>query len=305
MVWYSNQYLHLTAEHKMKSRGMFIFGLLGCLMAGTTTAVHKAPAAVKPPQTIVYPSVASQVSFKSVTELQVTQPSQKIMYGDNPLQFGWLWPGDHASNKPLIVLVHGGCWLNAFGVDHSFPMATALSQAGHPVWSLEYRRTGDEGGGWPGSFDDIKSALKNLDALNQHGINTESIILLGHSAGGHLALLAASELTEIKFKQVIGLAAITDISRYALGENSCQTATPKFMNGLPHEQSADYHQANLIYRQLPASVTLLHGDADRIVPIIQTKLPAVNVEIIPAAGHFDWVHPGSPAFQKLLTVLDL
>lgn len=250
-----------------------------------------------------FPNVPPQVSFKAVTELVVTQPDLKIPYGDDPLQFGWLWKPDKPSHKSTIVIVHGGCWLNAFGVDHSFPMATALVQAGHPVWSLEYRRTGDAGGGWPGSFDDIKLALGNLEQLHEHDINTDSIILMGHSAGGHLALLAASELSDIKFKQVIGLAAITDISRYALGDNSCQTATPAFMNGLPHEQSVAYHQANLIYRQLPDSVLLLQGDEDRIVPVIQSKLYAVNVEVMADAGHFDWVHPGSAAFNKLLQVL--
>lgn len=251
-----------------------------------------------------FPKVPPQVNFKAVTELVASPADQKISYGDDPLQYGLLWqPPKHQTPKALIVLVHGGCWLNAFGVDHSMPMATALSQLGHPVWSLEYRRTGDAGGGWPGSFNDIKLALSQLDLLEKYHINTDAPILMGHSAGGHLALLAASELPDEQFKQVIGLAAITDISRYALGENNCQTATPQFMHGLPHEQSTAYHQANLLYRQLPDSVLLLQGDADLIVPIIQSRLHAVKVEMMPEAGHFDWIHPGSPAFQKLLAAL--
>jgi acetyl esterase/lipase len=252
---------------------------------------------------IEYASVGPQVSFKSVTELAVIQPEQKIAYGSDPLQFGYLWQANREKHKPLIALIHGGCWLNAFGADHSFPMATALAQNGHPVWSLEYRRTGDDGGGWPGSFADIKLALGQLELLHKHRINTDEIILMGHSAGGHLALLAASELPHINIKQVIGLAAITDISRYALGENSCQQAAPQFMNGLPHERPDAYHQANLIYRQLPEATLLLQGDADKIVPIIQSKLHAIKVEIMNEAGHFDWIHPGSPAFKKLLAVL--
>ncbi len=182
-------------------------------------------------------------------------------------------------------------------------MATALSQAGYPVWSLEYRRTGDQGGGWPGSFNDIKSALQQLDQLHPYNINTNSVILMGHSAGGHLALLAASELPDLKLKQIIGLAAITDISRYALGQNSCQQATPKFMAGMPHEQPEAYHEANLIYRELPENVLLLQGDADSIVPILQADLFQVPNHIVVDAGHFDWIHPGSPAFQKLMQVL--
>ncbi len=252
---------------------------------------------------IIYPSVDSQVTFKAVTELPTRQPDIKIAYGIDPLQYGQLWIPQEKTHKSLIILIHGGCWLNAFGVDHSFPMATELSQAGHPVWSLEYRRIGDTGGGWPGSYEDIKLALMSLSKLQANGIKTDQPILMGHSAGGHLALLAASELSTIKFKKIIGLAAITDVSRYALGQNSCQQATQKFMAGLPHEQADAYHEANLIYRQPIEKTLLLYGGSDEIVPAIQAQLDQVPNQLIPKAGHFDWIHPGSEAFQKLLKVL--
>ena len=68
-----------------------------------------------------------------------------------------------SANAPLVILIHGGCWLNSFDVNHSRPLATALSQAGFAVWSLEYRRTGDPGGGWPGTLEDIQLALTQLE----------------------------------------------------------------------------------------------------------------------------------------------
>lgn len=255
-------------------------------------------------QMIDYPVVESPVSFSSVTELPFNQPEEKIVYGTDEHQYGLLWPSKLTEPKPLIVLVHGGCWLNAYGVDHSFPMATALSQLGFPVWSLEYRRTGDEGGGWPGSYEDIKLALSQLDLLFEYNVNISEVILMGHSAGGHLALLAASELKQLEFKQIIGLAAITDITRYALGENSCEQATQQFMGGMPYERSEAYHQANLLYRQLPDSVLLLQGEADQIVPTLQAQLHQVKAELLSGVDHFDWIHPGSAAFQKLLQVIE-
>ncbi|MCX7552732.1 alpha/beta hydrolase [Marinicella sp. S1101] len=253
---------------------------------------------------IDYPTTASAVSFKSVTELAFTQPTQTISYGDDILQFGLLWqPSAGVKKQPLIVMIHGGCWLNAFGVDHALAAATALAQKGHPVYALEYRRTGDEGGGWPGSFDDIKSALNQINALQQFNVNTGEIILMGHSAGGHLALLAASELSHINFKHVIGLAAITDVSSYAKGENSCQKAAPLFMGGKPEEAAEAYRQASLNTNFLPNTTILLQGDADKIVPISQSELHQIKVKLLNEAGHFDWIHPGTAAFDSLLKLL--
>lgn len=253
---------------------------------------------------IKYPDVNPQVSFKSITDLPIKQPDNSVAYGNDPLQHGLVWLPKTTTHKPLTILIHGGCWLNAFGVDHVYPMATALSQAGHPVWALEYRRTGDAGGGWPGSFHDISLALSQLQLLSKVGVDTSRPVLMGHSAGGHLALLAASDFPEDYFSQVIGLAAITDISRYALGDNSCQQATSEFMGGLPHEQSSAYQAANLIGRKLPDNVTLMQGEADQIVPVIQSELYDTPRMLVKKAGHFDWIHPGSPAFKKLLDVIN-
>lgn len=255
-------------------------------------------------QHISYPPVPAQVSYQAVTALPARAADHTISYGSDPLQHGLLWIPATNQAKTLVVLVHGGCWLNAFGVDHTQAMATALNQAGHPVWALEYRRSGDPGGGWPGSLNDIKAALQQLHLLKTHGVNTSEVTLMGHSAGGHLALLAASELPNINWRQIIGLAAITDVSRYALGSNSCQQATMRFMDGMPHEQAAAYQQANLIYRSLPEQVLLLQGDADRIVPQLQSRLHKVRAEVVAGAGHFDWIHPGSPAFDRLLEQLN-
>ncbi len=282
----------------------FLIGLSGLFLSNVACTINaKSPPAPLNQLPFQVATVNPQVSFKTVTQLTSLQPQHKIAYGKDPLQYGLLWQAANQSNKPLIVMVHGGCWLNAFGVDHTYPLASALSQAGFPVWSLEYRRTGDTGGGWPGSFADIKLALNQLSLLKNHQINVNEVVLMGHSAGGHLALLAASEMNHSTFKQVFGLAAITDISRYALGNNSCQQATTSFMAGLPNERSHAFQTANLIYRKLPDNVTLLHGDADQIVPTTQSQLPDVTTEIIPEAGHFDWIHPGSPAFKRLLELL--
>ena len=70
-----------------------------------------------------------------------------------------------SANAPLVILIHGGCWLNSFDVNHSRPLATALSQAGFAVWSLNIAAP-ETRGGWPGTFEDIQLALTQLERLS-------------------------------------------------------------------------------------------------------------------------------------------
>jgi acetyl esterase/lipase len=256
-------------------------------------------------------TVESNVSYQSVTGLDFIEADKKLVYGDiNPeLQYGLLWlpkltPKKPAptNNPPLVVLVHGGCWLNAYDIRHSFPLSSALAGAGYAVWSLEYRRTGDEGGGWPGSFEDIRQGLAFTSTLKAYSVDLDRMLIIGHSAGGHLALLAASEDRDID--TVIGLAAISDIVKYSRGENSCQAATIDFMGGVYEENQAAYDAANPVGKALSKNTILLQGDSDVIVPIEQSQLADTTSVVFEGAGHFDWIHPGTAAFQLLLSTLD-
>ena len=145
----------------MSSTGGLLFGLTLLLFSGPVLGESgEVP-------------VKSNVSYKSVTELGFTKANEKLVYGDESpeLQYGLLWlpkkPAADAS-VPLIILIHGGCWLNAFDIRHSYPLSSALAEAGYGVWSLEYRRTGDEGGGWPGSYEDIKQGLAYTSMLKEY-----------------------------------------------------------------------------------------------------------------------------------------
>jgi len=257
--------------------------------------------------TLAYPSTDANVRYQQVTELGFRPATKKLVYGDDDpgLQYGLLWLPENVEageKSPLVVLIHGGCWLNAFNIEHTFPLSTALAQAGYAVWSLEYRRTGDTGGGWPGSFEDIKTGLAFTSELQSYPVDLNRVIVAGHSAGGHLAVLAGSEFQS--FKAVVGLAAITDIVEYSQGTNSCQKATLGFMNGDYQANPDAYQLANPVGKKLHPNTVLLHGDVDAIVPLRQSTLLNAKSDVLTAAGHFDWVHPGTPAFQRLLLTLD-
>jgi acetyl esterase/lipase len=253
-----------------------------------------------------YMAVESNVSYGSVTTLEYAHADLKLVYGDaDPdLQYGLLWLPRHldATGKtPLIILIHGGCWLNAYDIQHSFPLSTALADAGYAVWSLEYRRSGDAGGGWPGTFEDIRQGIAYTSRLENYPLDPDRMVIMGHSAGGHLALLASAEFKNIE--AVIGLAAITDIVEYSRGENSCQAATIDFMGGTYEADPAAYHAANPVDKSMHDHTILLQGDIDTIVPPGQSQIAGVTTVLVEGAGHFDWLHPGTPAFRKLLSTL--
>jgi acetyl esterase/lipase len=247
------------------------------------------------------------VSYASVLELPYQQPKAKIAYGKDPLQYGLLWlppakKQEHQQEPAVVVFIHGGCWLNAYDIKHSYAAASALANAGYAVWSLEYRRSGDIGGGWPGTFEDIIAGIDYLDKLAEHSIDLTKVVLSGHSAGGHLALLAGALKQNIS--GVIGLAAIADIETYARGENSCQKAAPRFMGGTYRERIQAYDNANPIKRSLHLKSLLLQGDADGIVPEAQASKTVIPHLIVARAGHFDWLHPDSKAFGVFLAELN-
>ena len=167
---------------------------------------------------------------------------------------------------------------------------------------MEYRRTGDAGGGWPGTLQDIELALGSLDLLSSYSIDLNRIALAGHSAGGHLALMAGSSLPAAR--AVIGLAAIVDMESYAQGSNSCQQAAPQFMNASLAEAPARYADANPVKQTLHPQSLLLHGGIDAIVPLEHFQAEVLPTSVVDNAGHFDWIHPGTEAYKLLLDTLE-
>ncbi len=266
-------------------------------------ATVSAPLATDVPAKGVY-----QVSYSSLLPLSAAitpDTYRSIKYGDDALQFGQLYLPtlQRETQPPLVVFIHGGCWLNKYDIGHSQAFSYALAQQGYAVWSLEYRRTGDTGGGWPGSFQDILQALQSLAALSTT-VDTERVVIAGHSAGGHLALLAGSALRhQPHIKGVIGLAAITDIQRYSAGDGGCQQAARQFL-AINQTDSAKLLEANPINLVAHPITLLLQGDADKIVPLEQATDSGLAISVAAGVGHFDWIHPEAAAYKTLLSTLN-
>ncbi|XOV87569.1 MAG: alpha/beta hydrolase family protein [Pseudomonadota bacterium] len=256
------------------------------------------------------------VTFQQLLDLPAGQPNSVIAYGTEAAQFGELWlPAPGAEGPaPLVVLIHGGCWRSEFDIAHIRPASAALAAAGFAVWAIEYRRIGDPGGGWPGTFLDVAAGVDFVRGLDPTIVNTRRVLLVGHSAGGHLATWAASRVSSpgtgeihthdpVPVAGVVGLAAIVDLDRYALGASSCERATRELMGGLPDEVPERYQQASPRHLVLHPNTRMVHGINDRIVPLDQItslRLSPSRVVALSGVGHFDLVYPEAAAFERVL-----
>lgn len=280
----------------------------------TSDDTHANSAHANNESSAIYPKKISQVPYSALGVLPTSEADEQFGYGDDPLQTIYTWHGRSSTNgmyaDKALIFIHGGCWLNAYGYEHAKGMYHALAELGMGVYVTEYRRVGDKGGGWPGSLDDVTQAISTaLKRIENEGRYT-NIYIAGHSAGGHLALLAAQRLSSsslnlsrANIKRIIGLAAITDIQSYAMRHNSCQSATAKFMNGMPEDVPTSYQRATPRPTHGSLPITLLQGDADSIVPARHAVLSGTNQKIIKNGGHFDWLHPESTSFDALLEVI--
>ena len=236
-------------------------------------------------------------------------PELRAAYGADPNQFLEVRVPEGRGPHPVVLNIHGGYWRAKYDLAHAGHLCAALRLAGVATFNVEYRRVGNEGGGWPGTFADIRSAYRFIRQPNfKFPLDLKRLAVMGHSAGGQLALCLAAHETSLQ--QVISLAGVVNL-RKAFDLHLSNDAVVDFLGGKPSEVPEHYHEADPAELKIPhARQWLVHGAADDVVPPAFSREYAelkkktgetVQLVEIAGAGHFDVIDPRSEAFKKQVT----
>jgi acetyl esterase/lipase len=238
----------------------------------------------------------------------------RIAYGTDQNQFFDLrLPAKDKSPmpSPLVIGIHGGYWRAKYNLDHAGHLCAALTAKGLATANLEYRRVGNDGGGWPGTFADIRAAYSFLvQNARRHNFDAQRIVAMGHSAGGQLALCLAAH--EPSLTRAVSLAGVVDLQR-AYQLHLSNDAVVEFLHGTPTEVPDHYRESDPTQLSIPrAEQWLVHGSADDVVPpefsrdYVAAKQKRTGKEKedarlleIPGAGHFDVIDPRTPAWKQI------
>jgi acetyl esterase/lipase len=249
----------------------------------------------------------------------------RIHYGPGEYQFGDLrLPAGIRGPVPLVIFVHGGWWRSEYDLTYGGHLCAALKTVGVATWSIEYRRVGLTGGGWPTTFQDVAAGCDYAATLaKSYPLDLTRVIAMGHSAGGQLAFWLAgrhhiAETSPIYAPQpkfglhgLISLAGSVDLrltcdlSVYFTFAHDKQEVY-RLMGGGPLEVEDRYRAGNP-GDLLPLSVPqlLVQGSEDGQIPpqlperwaqVARRQGDSVRVMMIPSAGHFDVVDPESHAW---------
>jgi acetyl esterase/lipase len=273
-------------------------------------------------------SIDRLMTAEDLAALPSRAPDRRITYGAEASQYGELRVPPDTGPHPLVVLIHGGCFKAAYATAQYFgAMADALKRDGIATWNIEYRRLGEPGGGWPGTYLDVGRAVDHLRAIaGEYHLDLGRVAVVGHSAGGHLAMWTAARrrLTNasdlyvadpLKLRGAVDLAGPVDLAAHLPEyESLCRdTVVTSLLGGTPAGVPDHYAQASAI-KLLPLGIpqVIVVGSHEEFVPLplvdayVEAATRAgddVRRSLIPGAGHFEIASPLSFTWPQIKSAI--
>lgn len=286
------------------------------LVAMIMLSVGSPTFALQPPCTELYcPPVPGLMTPRELATQPARPADARVTYGADASQFVELRVPGGDGPHPVVVLIHGGCFKTYGSSADMAAMGDALKADGIATVNVEYRRLDQPGGGWPNTYLDVGSAIDSLRSLSYHyHLDLDHVVIVGHSAGGHLAMWAAGRSREprgsalyvaksLPVRGVIDLAGPLDLAANIDGyESLCRDhVITRLMGGTPQTAPEHYAQASPI-RLLPLGIpqVIVLGEHEDFVPrpLAESYVEAarragdrVQLILIPGVGHFEIANP--------------
>ena len=295
--------------------------LVACLAGLTACTMPEEPA-----ETSVPPAAETQTDIMAWDDLFARPKPEtdiRIAYGEGDLQFSELWLPEGGGPHPVVLMIHGGCWQTDIAErDIMNWIAGDLRDRGIAVWNIEYRGVDRDGGGYPGTYEDVIAASDSLMANGErYNLDVDNIVAIGHSAGGHLALWLAARQSAVtgqpltnRYRLPIG----TVISQGGLPDleagmqregHPCGTEAPRRMMGERPELTSPQRMPAAMARQI-----LVNAERDPIAPPAYAEAyrnanlarDATNIElvVIPGEGHVELVSPGTASWERQVALIE-
>lgn len=297
-----------------------------CIRATALATLAACAATPRPPAAA---SVNAQMSPAEFQALPSKPADYRIAYGKDPDQFADLRIPSTTGPHPVVILIHGGCWKADYStLRDAAPIADALKADGIATWNVEYRRLSQPGSGWPGTYQDVGRAVDHLRSIaKQYQLDLGRVVVLGHSAGGHLALWVAARghlpsesalyvADPLPIRGVVDLAGPGDMeTEIAVEVSACQSrVVEELLGGSPNQVPERYAQVSA-RKMLPLGVpqVLVWGDRDSLRPMwlgerytkaATTAGDSVDLIIVPGLGHFEVASPFSQSWPKVRDAIE-
>lgn len=263
---------------------------------------------------------AQYLSHQDMANLPPLSADVKISYGVDSLQFGELRLPDGNGPYPIAVVIHGGCWMTIANLHIMDHFCVELTRAGIATWNLEYRRIGDPGGGWPGTFIDIGDGIDHVvNMAEKYNLDLSRVVFIGHSSGGHLALWAGARhclpdsnilysKNPLKPTGVVSLAGLANLRDMVERTKAvCGSDVIKSLLGGTFEEFPNRYRMASPITSLPTGIDqiLIYGADDPAVPAELGQSYAemgkslkenIGFCVIPKASHFELIAPWSSSW---------